>query len=165
MRFNIKDLPTRYQEQIARDIAKETRHRTPVPTTRMEQDTGHEPLAEQTVNVAPIGKPRMTSRDKWHKRPCVDRYWRFKDAIKSSVTVPDNASHLSWIAYFEMPKSWSKSKKRKMSNTPHRCKPDRDNVDKAILDALFIDDSKIYSGSLLKMWDDGHGPRIVLTIG
>lgn len=46
MRLNIKDLPPRYQEQIARDIAKETRHRTTISDADLESDTGHEPLAE-----------------------------------------------------------------------------------------------------------------------
>lgn len=42
----------------------------------------------------------------------------------------------------------------------HRAKPDRDNIDKALLDALFNDDSGIASGLIEKRWDDGNGPRI-----
>ena len=47
-----------------------------------------------------------------------------------------------------------------MAGALHRAKPDRDNIDKAILDALFTDDSGIAAGHLEKRWDDGGGPRL-----
>jgi Holliday junction resolvase RusA-like endonuclease len=47
---------------------------------------------------------------------------------------------------------------------PHRAKPDRDNIDKAILDALFPDDSVVAEGYLCKLWDDGKGARIEIEM-
>jgi len=71
---------------------------------------------------------------------------------------------LSWTAYFPMPESWSKKRKTAMRGQAHYSKPDRDNVDKAILDALFEQDSGISNGTLAKLWDDGKGPRIEITM-
>lgn len=118
-----------------------------------------------TVYIEPMGKPRMTRRDKWAERDCVQRYWAFKDKLKYYVTnIPRDCSHVSWTAYLPIPPSWSKKKREQMAGQPHRQKPDRDNIDKAILDALFGDDAGIATGSLSKFWDDGRGPRIELEM-
>lgn len=119
-----------------------------------------------TIPIAPMGKPRMTRSDKWKKRPIVEKYWAFKKKIRSFVKdeMLSNVYRVGWIAYFPMPKSWSKKKKLEMKNSYHRQKPDRDNIDKAILDALFLDDSGVADGHLIKRWDDSQGPRIVLFI-
>ncbi len=118
------------------------------------------------ANVTPIGKPRMTQRDRWAKRKCVLKYFDFKDKIKEETKdkLPEEIDNLSWIAFFPMPKSWSKKKKLEYAGKPHRQRPDRDNIDKAILDALFEEDSVIYRGTIEKRWEDNLGPRIMLII-
>ena len=119
--------------------------------------------------VTPIGKPRMTQRDTWKKRPPVVRYHAFKDELRLLVNRTPNlprilasgeVDSLSWTAYMPIPPSWSKRKKAQFAGMLHRAKPDRDNIDKALLDALFNDDSGIASGLIEKRWDDGNGPRI-----
>jgi Holliday junction resolvase RusA-like endonuclease len=86
--------------------------------------------------------------------------------MRSCVRVDhiSGVSSVSWVAYFPIPQSWSKKKKAEMAGQLHRQVPDRDNVDKAILDALFKDDSGIAAGHIEKRWDDGNGPRIELEI-
>lgn len=118
-----------------------------------------------TIQVQPMGKPRMSRRDKWAKRECVVRYRAFKDTMKAACEGRmSRPSVVSWKAWFEMPKSWSKLKKHTLKGKLHRYKPDRDNIDKGILDALWDDDSCIADGSMTKYWDDGSGARIELTI-
>lgn len=121
-----------------------------------------------TIPVVPLGKPRMTRRDKWAKRPCVMRYREYADALRAAFKTESKMSdaplRLDWQAYFPMPESWSKSKKEQMRGAPHRQKPDRDNTDKGILDSLFAEDSTIAHGTLEKYWDDGLGPRLILTL-
>lgn len=129
---------------------------------------GNAPVVKPKCIVArlePMGKPRMTRRDKWAKRDCVVRYYAFADELRRQVQglLPPDVAELSWTAYFSMPESWSKKKKAQHTGQVHRAKPDRDNVDKAILDSLFEDDSGIASGTLCKRWDDGHGARIVIV--
>ena len=125
----------------------------------------------------PIGKPRMTRADKWRRRPCVLAYRACADkaryalrAAPASIGVqvdgqfPAGLYDVSWMAFIAMPESWSKKKKAALRGKPHFGKPDRDNIDKAILDALFPDDRGVTSGALLKFWDDGLGPRIELVV-
>ena len=117
----------------------------------------------RVASLAPMGKPRMTRRDRWAKRPCVEAYWVFKDALRASVLpLEGDIFGVSWWAYLPMPKSWSKKKKIAMSGKPHRQTPDLDNIYKAILDALFEDDSRVYLGHMAKYWEDVQGPRIEL---
>lgn len=127
-----------------------------------------------TFRVVPMGKPRMTQRDRWAKRPAVLRYHAFKDRLRECLAdLPclrallegGTVHHLSWTAYLPMPPSWPKRKRAALAGALHRAKPDRDNIDKAILDALFSEDSGIASGHLEKRWDDGNGPRIEMVFG
>lgn len=118
-----------------------------------------------TIWVTPMGKPRMTRRDKWAKRPCVQRYWAYKEALKAGcVGVHPRPLSVSWRVWFPLPKSWNKFKKATLAGKLHRYKPDRDNIDKGILDALWKDDSGIADGGMSKFWDDGNGARIELTV-
>lgn len=113
----------------------------------------------------PMGKPRMTQRDVWKKRPCVVRYRAWTDKARAAAgKLTAGPQNVSWTAYFAMPKSWLQSKKDKMRGGPHQQKPDRDNCDKALLDSLFKDDSGISDGTLRKRWDDGNGPRMEVRV-
>jgi len=51
-----------------------------------------------------------------------------------------------------------------MAGKPHQVRPDRDNIDKGIMDALFEEDSRVAFGQQSKRWDDGHGPRIIIHV-
>lgn len=68
---------------------------------------------------------------------------------------------LSWRATF-------KAKRKADRGKPHRKKPDRDNIDKAILDVLFPEDKggdqAIAKGTLEKVWGEQDGLEITLTI-
>ena len=118
-----------------------------------------------TISIIPMGAPRMTQRDKWKKRPVVVRYRAFKDALRDGCQGhPEQPTRLDWIAYLPFPKNYSKKKRAALAGNLHRLKPDRDNIDKAILDTLFKEDSMVASGSIEKRWDDGKGPRIEIQM-
>lgn len=68
---------------------------------------------------------------------------------------------IKWIALFARPKSHFKRNGELKENAPtwHTGKPDRDNLDKALLDALvnagiLADDKQVCSGELLKVYAD-----------
>src|SRR5688572_7856631 len=93
-----------------------------------------------TIPGLPVGQPRMTRRDKWKRRPCVMRYRAWADSARIAAGVlPDPSKVISfdWKAFFPPPDSWSKKRRAEAIGKPHRSSPDRDNIDKAILDALF----------------------------
>jgi Holliday junction resolvase RusA-like endonuclease len=118
-----------------------------------------------TIPGPPMGKPRMTQRDKWKQRDCVMRYRSWADVARfeaGSVPPAEQVERLDWVAYFEPPPSWSKAKKAEAIGQLHRSKPDRDNIDKAVLDALFKSDSGIAVGTLEKRW--GVPARLEITI-
>lgn len=114
------------------------------------------PTIKVVIPGPPMGKPRMTQRDKWAKRPCVMRYRNWADLARLCVLeqvkkLPDanSVTRLSWVAYFEPPAKQATKRLGKL----HRQKPDRDNIDKGILDALYKQDEGIAAGSIEKRWD------------
>jgi Holliday junction resolvase RusA-like endonuclease len=118
-----------------------------------------------TIPGKPIGKPRMTRRDKWAQRSAVVKYREWCDRTREIVgPVPpaNQTASVSWVAYFEPPKSWSKRKREDAIGELHRSRPDRDNIDKALLDCLWKEDSGIARGTIEKRW--GREPRLEITI-
>ena len=106
------------------------------------------------LNITPVGKPRMTQRDKWKRRPAVVRYWRHKDELRDLIPeefeMPEGGYEL--IAFFPMPKSWSLIKRAEMEGAVHQVKPDKDNIEKAFLDAVCPNDQKVWNGETSKYW-------------
>ncbi len=61
--------------------------------------------------INPVGKPRMTRRDKWKQRPPVMRYRMFCDEARlHGIQLPENGAHVTFV--LPMPKTWSKKKTR-----------------------------------------------------
>ena len=108
------------------------------------------------------GKPRMTRRDKWEKRPVTQRYWAFKDMIVAAAKEQkfQLGSQYEVQFYVQMPKSWSKKKRSEFLGKPHQQKPDLDNYIKALQDALMQEDSVVWSVWGCKYW--WHENKIVV---
>lgn len=101
--------------------------------------------------ITPIPKPRMTRRDKWHRRKPVLQYFAFKDEVKlHKLTLPESGYHVIFL--IPMPKSWSKKKREQMKGQPHQQKPDKDNLEKALLDAIYHEDCRVWDGRSTKLW-------------
>ena len=115
------------------------------------------------IDIKPVGKPRMTQRDKWAKRKCVVNYFAYCDALRSYVA--ENAMELTPTLditfYIEMPKSWSKKKREAMYMKPHQSKPDLDNLVKAYCDALYDDDAGVYAIQCAKYWSDENEIKVI----
>ncbi len=120
------------------------------------------------VKVCPIGAVRMTQSDKWRtpRRKCVQAYFDFRDVLRREVVIRNSVvpDELNTIFYIPMPKSWSEKKKRAMNDTPHRSKPDRDNLDKAVGDALFEEDGAIWMGRQQKWWCRACEERVCIEM-
>jgi Holliday junction resolvase RusA-like endonuclease len=115
------------------------------------------------VAITPIPKPRMTRGDAWNKRPCVVRYWEFKDRLNAlwgcdkKDKVPDTF-HVIFI--LPMPKGWSEKKKLEYDNQPHQIRPDTSNLLKAFEDCLLEEDSQLWDIRATKIW--GREGKIIL---
>ena len=113
--------------------------------------------AEWSIAVTPVAKPRMTQRDKWQQRPCVVKYRAYCDEVRLKVrnvtpVLKYSAVAVSVSYHMPMPRSWSKKKKERMDGTPHLNRPDLDNLVKAWCDALYPEDSVIWSIHATKFW-------------
>ncbi len=114
---------------------------------------------KKSYDITPCTKPRQTQRDKWKKRPCVLKYRAFADEVRlKGVQLPEFGYHVTFI--IPMPKSWSKKTMAAMNLTPHQQTPDKDNLEKALLDALFEDDCRIWDGRVTKRW--GYKGEIIV---
>jgi Holliday junction resolvase RusA-like endonuclease len=108
-------------------------------------------------NITPMGKPRMTQRDKWLSPPrdVVARYWQHKDELKKQSKIDGYfvKNPLSLIFVLPMPSSWSAKKCDRMCGQPHESKPDLDNMIKAFKDSLCDNDSFVHTyGCMMKVW-------------
>ena len=110
-------------------------------------------------NITPVPKPRQTQSDKWKQRPCVMRYRAFADKVRAlKIKVAESGDHICFI--LPMPKSWSKQRKQIMDGQPHQQVPDKDNLEKALLDSLFKNDSHIWDSRVSKIW--GREGKIII---
>ena len=105
----------------------------------------------------------MTRRDQWwqtskNARPAVIRYYNFKDKIRSEANkqgfrIVEVLPFL--IFHMPMPAYWGKTKRSQMVGKPHKQTPDADNLEKAILDSLCIQDQAVWDfKGKQKIWDE-----------
>ena len=102
--------------------------------------------------ITPVPKPRQTRAERWKQRPCVMRYRQFADQVRLEGIAINDKSSITFA--LPMPKSWSKKKKAEMDGQPHRQKPDIDNLAKALMDAIFPDDSILSTLACRKIWSE-----------
>ena len=103
------------------------------------------------IDIEPVGKPRMTQRDKWSHRPVVVKYFAFADDLRNKYK-QELPKEPSLIFFITMPKSWSKKKKAEKLHTPHDQKPDIDNLIKSVLDIKCKEDKHIAKVLAEKYW-------------
>lgn len=107
----------------------------------------------------PIGAVRQTQADRWKNRPCVLEYREWCDAARLACTGDKDTKlngeeFLGFYAFSHspMPESWSKKKKALMAGQMNTQKPDKDNIEKAIGDALFDKDQMLCMGGVVMQY-------------
>lgn len=141
-------------------------------------------LIHFTVYGSPIAQPRIRARGflkdgevfahiyEPGKKDSPARQW--KSDIKSAAeklkpSRPSAGPVGVWIHFFFPRPKRLMRKKDPDGALPHISKPDRDNCEKAVLDALkglfFVDDSQVCRGEVTKWYHEKHtGPRADITI-
>lgn len=115
---------------------------------------------EFVIRIVPMGAPRMTRRPTERSR----RFQVWRNEVKRQVGEQPVPDEVHFVAYIPMCKSWGKKRRAEMAGKPHRMKPDRDNCDKALCDALWAEDSAIWGGSQRKFWCLPGEERIELRL-
>lgn len=108
---------------------------------------------KKEYSIIPIPKPRMTRRDKWLKppRPAVARYRNFcTECMLKKINMPMSGAHVTFV--LPIPIGWSKIRKIDFDGHAHCQTPDLDNLIKALLDALFENDSDVWDLHATKIW-------------
>ncbi len=103
--------------------------------------------------IPPCSAPRQCRKDAWDPSPHVRRYRTFRDDVaKLGVKLPADFYHIVFL--LPMPKSWSNKRRREMNLTPHTSRPDKNNLEKALEDAVyrFGDDAHIWNSHSTKVW-------------
>lgn len=110
-------------------------------------------------NIQPIPKPRMTRNSSWRYKD----YWAFKEAVALMARAKKFSLKDEYSVVFTimMPDSWSNKKKAEYDGSPHKQRPDLDNLVKAIQDCLLDNDSSIHCFKAKKIW--GYSPSIEIT--
>lgn len=106
------------------------------------------------LDVVPMGAVRQTQRSQIEPSLSLQRYWAFRDELRTKAALAgyEPGEVIDIVFYLPMPASWSRRKRRQMDGTPHRQKPDTDNLLKAFADALLVDDCHIWDMRGRKFW-------------
>jgi Holliday junction resolvase RusA-like endonuclease len=112
----------------------------------------------QSIDIDPVPAPRQTQRDRWTMRRPVARYRAYADALGAAGIRLPTAFVVSF--HIAMPTSWPESLKAAMEGKPHLRKPDKDNLLKALQDALMESDACIHSSAQTKRW--ARAGRVVI---
>jgi Holliday junction resolvase RusA-like endonuclease len=92
------------------------------------------------LNITPLGKPRMTQRNRWYKPPALEKYWDYANEVKRLLPNYQLGTSLHIVFYLPIRKSYSKKKRAELLGKPHDQKPDIDNIVKGFMDAVKSDD-------------------------
>lgn len=101
--------------------------------------------------VDPIAAPRQTQKDRWRPSPATQRYRAYRDELRiKGLAIPEPFHHFVFV--LAMAEGWPERKKADHEGMPHHLKPDRDNLEKAVLDTYFGEDRHIWNGATTKIW-------------
>lgn len=120
------------------------------------------PVYHIRIDVTPMGAPRQTQRDKWKKRPVIERYHSYRDVLRLMTVGYELPNFLNATFTIPFPASYSKKKRDALRDQPHDQKPDIDNLCKAVMDALKNEDKNIHSLNVTKVWGDTGSLELTL---
>ena len=109
--------------------------------------------------ITPVPYVRRTRADRYKERPEVLNYYAFFDEVRFRRVTIKPYDAITFV--LPMPKSWSKKKRARLEGEPHTQRPDLDNLLKALMDAIYKEDSHIHAlASVSKIW--GAEGRIIV---
>ncbi|MEM2138661.1 MAG: RusA family crossover junction endodeoxyribonuclease [Candidatus Woesearchaeota archaeon] len=131
---------------------------------------------EIIIDIEPCSAVRMTNSDRWKKenhvnpnlrmRKCVKKYFDFKRKLlyefeKNNINLKDE---LNIVFYLKIPDSLSSKKKDLLKGSPHKKRPDLDNLVKAVMDAVRKEDGDIFKIIAEKRYSDKNYPYIKIIV-
>ena len=122
-------------------------------------------MKQIVLDITPIPAPRLNANSRFNpkKKPIFDRYMQWKQDIQILALAAGwkPTDEIRVVFVVPMPKSWPKKKRLDMDGQPHQQTPDRNNLTKALEDALYHNDSRVWKSSEEKRWG-ARGQIIIL---
>lgn len=108
------------------------------------------------ITPRPTPRPRFGKYGQVHNTPEYNKYLKDLVVLIKELRVPKK-DYFKLDAMFFMPYPKTTAKKRKVDNVPHRKKPDRDNFEKGLMDALekaglLANDGQVSDGEITKRY-------------
>jgi len=108
------------------------------------------------ITPFPTPRPRFTKKGRIYNLPKYTRYLKNLTILIKEWRIP-RKDYYKLDAGFFMPYPKGTAKIRSIDNVPHRKKPDRDNYEKGLMDALeyagvIVNDGQISDGEILKRY-------------
>lgn len=107
----------------------------------------------QVFDIEPTAAPRQSRRDKWKPSAAVLKYRAFRDEVGLRIPeLPADFFHVIFL--LPMPRSWSDRRKADFAGWPHKGTPDKDNLEKGLIDAVYRnrDDAHVWNTASTKLW-------------
>lgn len=119
-------------------------------------------LRPYELKIAPMAAVRLPNKMRFSKKGL--RYFAWKENVlllALSAKIPADIDELHCKFIIRMPDSWSEKKRVSLDGSPHQQTPDRNNLEKAVEDALWPKrDSHIWKSSASKVW--GREGKIII---
>lgn len=117
----------------------------------------------------PLARPRFSGGHVWDSQKPQKLIIGLMLADQlGSLPLFSGALEVAFTFYFPMPKRLSAKHNLEMRGTPHKIRPDCDNIIKLYLDCsngiLFKDDCMVVTLHAKKVYDDGNSPRTEMII-
>lgn len=120
--------------------------------------------------ILPLAAPRQSESDRWEPSERIKRYRTYCAKLKNLADDYERKGGIflpipyKMIFYLPMAPSWSRKERERMFGEPHLQTPDKDNLEKGVLDAYFYQkkggDSHVWSGWAEKRWSIDGAIRI-----
>ena len=125
-----------------------------MPKNRLDIDlsTWHKIL----ITPRPTPRPRFTRTGRVYNDPKYTSYKRDLTILIKTLKI-EKKDYYKLDAIFFLPYPKGTAKKRTIDNVPHRKKPDKDNFEKGLMDAMelagvFANDGQVSDGEILKRY-------------
>lgn len=120
----------------------------------------------------PQARPRVARNGGVYEPPkCTEYKFLVREIAKAKMAkmrLPPMQGEITCKIEFHMPipASWPKYRKETAKGSPHISRPDIDNLQKAVLDALngivYADDGQVFSVEICKRYSDSPGTVILI---
>lgn len=115
------------------------------------------------ITLAKIRSRRRLNSRELQRQKILCRWLAYSDELLARNVRLDIERYYHVIFVLPMTASWSQTKQQTRRFQPHQQTPDKDNLEKALLDVLYGDDKAAWDGRVTKVWGDHGQPWLLIS--